>query len=196
MTDLAYLWQPAEDWHATSYGDVGVAVGLAAGVVHLNFRSESVGQALNFLMLGAGVGLDASLEGRIGNILDAVGRLLGLGGGLSGYTRINCLRPFSFADLSGAQCITRNFSATVLIGSQRLLLTLRASGIGPAGDGLLFEDLDLGGSTAGLGATATATGNFLISFGTDIYRLNTQRRFERELQRRPSDPVLRDPGMI
>ncbi len=191
----AYMAVEKRDWQVTSMGDLSGFGGLGGGIWHFKFRSPSLRKHMNTLLVAGGVGAGAEVQARWNAILNVIHRARDAERAERGYTRIRCLRAFSMNDMLLGICALASGTATMGPGVAGALLTLRASGQGRA-RGDLFRRQPIVGDAIGAGLGGSIVWGSLIGIGTEFWHLNTRRRFDRELQRRPSDPVLRDPGMV
>lgn len=197
MTDV--FTTRVDDWGVTSYGDLSVMAGLGFGCWHFNFRSRSLNQAMNFLMVGAGVGVSAEVEGRVGTLVNQwAARVKGAMDGMAGYTDVPRGRPFSFADIHGSRGTLSSRNLAVGVGSSGAVLSLCSS----ARDGaVMFERLQMSGMTVGIGVGVSAVYGVLsvLQVAGDPAELGERirrGRYERERDHYRGAPAIRDPGGV
>lgn len=109
----------AADWQVCGIAQVGVVVGVGAGLYLFEFRSKAANTQAIFSFLSVGIGLGGSLGGGVGpSPSDVVfNRRPEL------YSSIKCLRPFSLEDLNHSFAEMKTLSITAAYGYSNVLIS-------------------------------------------------------------------------
>lgn len=200
MKDYSYLKKMTKDWKITSYGDLGAFAGAGGRISHQKFWSPSLKQGVNtiFLELGFGGGASAGIP-EIDNLFSQINNLVKIKDARaaeSNYKELVCHCSFSISDIIGAFGDCESGQLVLGDGPKYVRIAARGSGSGPAGSALLFTMpvTFLGEKTYGVAAEASVTSGIFLGVGIQFYNYNMQERFQRELRRKPTDPVIRDSG--
>ncbi len=197
MSKFGYFTVCKADWQVTSYGDLGAYGGLGGSVKHMRFKSPSSGHGLHAILLQGGAGVEVQISCEILTFLNStIQNMIKAKEGAtaeSNYKKLNCRKAFSIADIIGSIVTSFNESVTVGVGLKVGGLRVDSSG-GPAGPGLLFTIPAEVENDFGFGGGVSAQTGIIIGVGSQFYDYNMEQRFLRELNRRPTDPVIRDPG--
>lgn len=193
MTQYSYFSSTATDWKITGYGDVGGYLGYGGKLAHLKFFSPSLKLYLNavHLQVGLGVGVDISpkflqhANATYENFLKTKDAYYVE----SRYTPLICHRPFSLNDIDQARSGSIDTAVSIPFGYKTgfchvsndqgaLLFSIPAS-VDPC-YGFKFE--------------ASMSGGIIYSLGNKYLAAINESRKNRELSRRPSDPLVRPAG--
>lgn len=188
LKKFSYFSTKAQDWKATSYGDVGFSGNYGVGLKHLKLWSPSKSLKVNSLVLQGKVGVEIEItieflkfvNGAIQNILKGKESATAE----SNYKALKCFKSFSIADYIGCQC--EGHEESFIIGSG-----LKVSGL------KVFQPLDALNplflipaeveNTWGLGGSISAFSGLIIGIGTQFFDYNMQQKFQMELNRKPTD---------
>lgn len=193
MKSFEYFQERVQDWKATSYGDVGLSAGYGGGLKHLKLWSPSKNLKVNSLVLQATAGYEIEITSdlltTINGVIQNLLKTKDAATAESSYKKLNCYRAFSIADYIGSTCAGSDQSFIPGSGIKVGTFVVYQSGVG-----LLFSIPPEVEGTWGLGGAMTGFVGTIIGVGTQFFDYNMQQRFMREKARKPTDPVIRDPG--
>lgn len=194
MANFDAFHKKADDWKITSYGDVGVSVGVGGKITHFKFFSPSLKRNFNtvFIAFAPGYSLKLGLDilQNIDSILKNCHKAVEGSKANSNFKPLKCYHTFSCWDIIGAWGGGIETEIASICG-------MKAGGLHAAkGSEALFSIPYEVSPSFGLGGGATATiGMF---FTVDPELSNTYRRqqfdIEMEVRKKPSDPFPRQPG--
>lgn len=193
LQDFSYFSKKAQDWRATSYGDVGISAGFGGGLKHLKMWSPSQNLKVNSLVLHVSAGVEIEINSAILSFINSTVQNLvkskDAATSESNYKTLRCVRAFSIMDYIGSTCAGGETSLALGVGDKVGGLVVLNSSIG----GLFSIPLEVE-TCWGLGGGSTVFRGVILGIGTQFYDYNMQERFQRELKRKPTDPVIRDAG--
>lgn len=191
LQDFSYFSKKAQDWRATSYGDVGVCAGYGGGLKHLKLWSPSQNLKVNSLVLHVSTGAEVEVNSAILTFINSTVQYLVKGKDAatseSNYKTLKCVRSFSIADYIGSTCAGGETSLALGIGDKVGGLVVLNSTVGG-----LFSIPPEVETCWGIGGGVTAFRGIVLGIGVQFYDYNMQQRFLMELNRKPTDPVIRD----
>lgn len=190
---FAYFSTKAQDWRATSYGEVGVSAGYGGGLKHLKLWSPGQNLQVNSLIMHGSAGQELEIGSEFLKFLNSTVQQLIKGKDAavaeSNYKSVKCVRSFSIQDYIGSTCAGGETSVALVAGSKVGGLIVLNPSIG----GLFSIPAEVE-TCWGLGGGATIFRGLVIGVGVQFWDYNMQQRFLREKKRRPTDPVIRDSG--
>lgn len=193
LKDFSYFSKKAQDWQATSYGDVGVAAGLGGGVKHLKLWSPSTNLTVNSLLLHGKAGAEIQIKSELLNIINgAIQNFLKGKESVTSefnYKKLTCYTSFSIENYIGSLCAGFDEAVTIGVGKKVGGLKVSKPGVGPLF--LIPPEVE---TMWGLGGGVSAFSGIVIGVGVQFFDYNMQQRYFREKARKPTDPVIRDPG--
>ena len=198
MTDLGSFSKTAMDWKITSYGDIGGYAGYGGKLSHFRFYSQSLNLKMHTILAvtGVGVGVDVT-PGFLSMVKSGMERFFKVKGAVSAessYAALDCHRPFSLNDIDGANAGAVDTALAITFGYKVGYLHCSGASSGPAGGALIFSVPPSVDPTFTITAEASASaGVFVALDGSNLAQIDNSRR-EREMSRRPSDPLVRPAG--
>lgn len=191
---FSYFSTKAQDWQATSYGDIGVCAGYGGGLKHLKLWSPSQNLKVNSLIVHGSVGQELEIKSEFLNLVNGVIQytIKSKDSVVSewNYKPVKCLKSFSITDYVGSICTGAEESAAFIAGLKVGGLAVTNPNIGN-----LFIIPPEVETSWGLGAGMTAFSGVVIGVGIQFFDYNMQQRYLREKARKSAmDPVIRDPG--
>ncbi len=198
MTDLGQFSKTAMDWKITSYGDVGGYAGYGGKLSHFRFYSPSLKLKMHTILMvvGIGAGLDIT-PGFLSvakNGIDRFFKIRGAASAESNYSALTCHRPFSLNDIDGANAGAIDTALAISFGYKVGYLHASGAKSGPAGGQIIFSVPPSVDPTFTITAEASASAGVFVAIGGAHLAEINQSRKERELSRRPSDPLVRPMG--
>ena len=195
LQNFSYFSDRANDWQATSYGDVGACAGIGGGAKHLKLWSPSIKRSVNSLIVHGAVGVEIKVEapflslinGAIQNVVKGKETATAEGN----YKRLTCHTSFSIMNYIGSLCA--GFEESLAAGGGRKVGGLKVSSMG---FGPLFTIPAEVENAWGIGGGVKAFSGVVLGIGTQFYDYNMQQRYWRERNRKPGDPGILDPGKI
>jgi hypothetical protein len=195
MQNFDYLTVQKADWEVTSYGDFGAYTGYGGTIRHMKFRSPKLGHGTHTIMLQVGFGAELEISAEILTFINSsVQNLIKAKDGAtaeSNYKKVKCMTAFSIADIIGSTVVSFSEAMAFGVGLKVGALRVDSAG-GPAGPGHLFTIPAAVENEFGFGAGMSAQGGVIIGVGLQYWDYNMQQKFERELRRKPTDPVIMD----
>jgi hypothetical protein len=191
LKSFDYFSTKAQDWKATSYGDIGISAGYGGGLKHLKLWSPSKNLKVNSIVVHGKVGLEVEIKSDLLNLINGVIQNLIKGKEAataeSSYKPVKCYAAFSITDYIGALCAGFEESITILGG-------LKVGGliVSSAGGSPLFSIPAEVENAWGIGGGATTFSGFVVGVGVQFWDYNMQQRFLMEKK-----GIFRpDPGKI
>lgn len=176
LTDFNYFSKKAQDWRATSYGDVGASAGYGGGLKHLKLWSPSQKLQVNSIIMHVSAGVELEIGGDLLKFINSTVQYLIKGKDAvvaeSNYKSVKCVRSFSIQDYIGSTCA----------GGETSL----ALGIGDKVAGLIVINPNIGGLFSippevetcwALGGGTTVFRGAVIGVGSQFWDYNMQQRY-------------------
>lgn len=176
LQSFSYFSTKAQDWKATSYGDVGVSAGYGAGLKHLKLWSPGSDLKVNSLVVHGKGGLELKLSsdllGFINGVIQNTIKGKEAATAESNYKALKCFRAFSITDYIGSLCA--GFEESLAMGGGLKVGGLKVS---DTNIGSLFALPVEVENTWGIGGSVSTFSGFVVGVGVQFYDFNMQQRF-------------------
>lgn len=193
MANQSYFTLTAADWKITGYGDVGGYLGYGGKVSHMKFHSPSLKLYLNAVHLQVGLGAGADISPKFLSQANTAYENFIKGRDAynteSRYTPLICHRPFSLNDIDHARSGSIDTAVSIPFGYKTGFCHVsNDKGL------LLFSVPASVDACYGFKFEASMAGGIIFSLGNEYLAAINESRKNRELSRRPSDPLVRPAG--
>lgn len=176
LTDFNYFSKKAQDWRATSYGDVGVSAGYGGGLKHLKLWSPSQSLQVNSIIMHVSAGAELEVGSDLLKFVNSTVQYLIKGKDAavseSNYKTVKCVRSFSITDYIGSTCAGGETSLALGAGYKVAGLVV----LNPSVGGLFSIPPEVETCWA-LGGGVTTFRGVVLGVGTQFYDYNMQQRY-------------------
>lgn len=194
MPNFDNFMQKTSDWRVTSYGELGVTLGIGGKVTHFIFQSPTLRQKLNTIFIENGVGAELKINldviSAVDKLVSGLSKAVDTYNSITGWTKLFCYRPFSRWDIMGALAGGYESSISSICGIKvNGLLALKNKT-------MLFSIPSEVSPSFGIGGGASAKVGFFWGIDSDISRVYMRDKYDNENKVRKSarDPFPRQIG--